>query len=103
MPAPIQPAAAHPQPAAQGNTQVSLKEIRDRCPNNTISWADNLGAVGRVVGGNAAGAIVSDAAATGVATHGTEFDGGVGPVGRVTPDLKSDNDFLGIADWAAPN
>lgn len=92
-------AAARPQPATQGRAPASLREINEYHQNNIISWADNLGTLGRVVGGHADGAIVSDAAATGAATHGTDIDGDVGPVGGVTPESKGGNDFLHMGTW----
>ena len=92
-------AAARPLPATQGRAPTSLKEINEHRPNNIIFWAGNLGTVGRVVGGRADGAIVSDAAATGAATHGTDIDGDAGPVGGVTPEFKGFNDFLHMGTW----
>ncbi len=90
---------ADPEPAAQGNTQASLQEIRTQHPNNTISWRDNLGQRGRVVGGPADDAMVSDAAATGVATHGNKTDADAGVAGGVTPESKGVNDFLHMGTW----
>ncbi len=87
------------QPAAQANTQATLQEIRARRPNSTIPWRDGLGQRGRVVDGPADATIVSDAAATGAATHGTAIDRDVGPAGGVTPESKGANDFSHMGTW----
>ncbi len=96
---PAVPVPAPPQLAAQAGAPASWEEINNLHPNNTIPWAGNPGSVGRVVGGQANGAIVSDAAATGVATHGAELDDDPTPRGAVAPEMKSDIDFRFMSPW----